>query len=678
MKCLAKLSLNLCLIVFFALPFGSQSQSKLFELQRADSRRISLSNVRNIPEIPESTNLLQINSGQGIQGSNLSVDLLANLSDGQLLGAATIEIHYDPTVIKPIACTPDPANKFSVKICNINFENNGQNPDSIRLGVVSSTGISSQATIASITFQLKGAPGSSTPLNLIAVTFVNTTGVSLPVTTQNGQITVTTPKPTIASLSPSSVIFGGPVFTLTVNGTNFINGSVVKWNGSARATTYVSNTKLTATISGADIASVGVISLTVYNPAPVNVESSPYNFYVNNPLPIIANIIPSSLLAGESSFKLIVNGTNFFNGSTIQWNGAGLATTFVSNIQLTANIDPQKIASGGLVNISVVNPAPGGGTSAPLTLTVINPQSTISKISPTSIMAGSPGFTLTVIGSKFVPASVIRWNGVDLATTWINSTQLAASIDASKVATGGTVSVSVFTPAPGGGTTSVLTFTIKNPVPKIVSLSPASVIVGGPTFTLAVNGAGFVPASIIRWNGVSLATTYVNSTQLTTSIDASLIVKAGTASVTVYNPGPAGGTSAKLKLAINNPVPILTSLTPVSTLAGGPAFQLSLTGSNFVPGVVVRINGSSVSTARVSSTQLIATIDAGKIAVAGMPLVTVVNPTPGGGASSTLPFTINNPVPVITGLSPASTVEGGAAFKLTVNGSSFVRGSVVR
>lgn len=72
--------------------------------------------------------------------------------------------------------------------------------------------------------------------------------------------------PTITSLYPSSMPAGGPSFTLTINGTNFVNGSVVTWNGTNRATTYMSVTQLTATILVGDIASPGTANVAVTNP----------------------------------------------------------------------------------------------------------------------------------------------------------------------------------------------------------------------------------------------------------------------------------------------------------------------------------------------------------------------------------------------------------------------------
>jgi concanavalin A-like lectin/glucanase superfamily protein len=76
------------------------------------------------------------------------------------------------------------------------------------------------------------------------------------------------------------------------------------------------------------------------------------------------------------------------------------------------------------------------------------------------VTAGSPPFTLTVTGSGFVGASVVLWNGSDRPTTVVSSTRLQAAISASDVALPGTASVTVFTPAPGGGASLARTFTV--------------------------------------------------------------------------------------------------------------------------------------------------------------------------------------------------------------------------
>jgi hypothetical protein len=83
-----------------------------------------------------------------------------------------------------------------------------------------------------------------------------------------------------------------------------------------------------------------------------------------------------------------------------------------------------------------------------------------------------------------------------------------------------------------------------NPVPLINQpLVPDAVAPGGAGFTLTVNGTGFVSGSVVNWNGSALVTTFVSSSQLTAAVAASDIATASTASVTVVNPSPGGGTS---------------------------------------------------------------------------------------------------------------------------------------
>src|SRR5579872_6899534 len=79
-------------------------------------------------------------------------------------------------------------------------------------------------------------------------------------------------------LVPDSTAPGGGGFTMTVNGTGFVSSSVVNWNGSPRATTFVNSSQLTAAILAADVASVGTASVTVVTPGPGGGASTPAYF----------------------------------------------------------------------------------------------------------------------------------------------------------------------------------------------------------------------------------------------------------------------------------------------------------------------------------------------------------------------------------------------------------------
>ncbi len=84
-------------------------------------------------------------------------------------------------------------------------------------------------------------------------------------------------------------------------------------------------------------------------------------------------------------------------------------------------------------------------------------------LAPSSAPPGSPGLTLTVNGTQFVSTSVVNWNGTPLSTTFVSFHQLMANVPGSNLTSASTASVTVSSPAPGGGTSNTVFFTITNP-----------------------------------------------------------------------------------------------------------------------------------------------------------------------------------------------------------------------
>ena len=185
---------------------------------------------------------------------------------------------------------------------------------------------------------------------------------------------------------------------------------------------------------------------------------------------------------------------------------------------------------------------------------------TITTISPNSAAAGGAAFTLTIDGTNFVAGSTVNFGGVAPATTFVNSTQLTAAIPASSIASTGTLAVTVSNPASGGGTSNSVNFTImsggSSSVSTLDALFPSCApageqLVDSTDNLLTVVGDGFVPGSVVRWNGTDLPTTSNGSINgLIAQVPASDIAVAGTAAVTVFNPPPGGGTSNSLSFTI--------------------------------------------------------------------------------------------------------------------------------
>lgn len=160
------------------------------------------------------------------------------------------------------------------------------------------------------------------------------------------------PAPGITSLSPTSALAGGASFTLTVNGTNFFDSSVVRWNGSSRTTNYVSSTQLTAVISASDIASNGTANVTVFTPSPGGGNTSELSFNI---------LLPNPPAAFNKSAP--TNGAiNQANGVTLTWGTSSGATSYEYCYDTTNNNTCSPWASNGTATTKTLNGLTSGST----------------------------------------------------------------------------------------------------------------------------------------------------------------------------------------------------------------------------------------------------------------------------------------------------------------------------
>lgn len=95
-----------------------------------------------------------------------------------------------------------------------------------------------------------------------------------------------------------------------------------------------------------------------------------------------------------------------------------------------------------------------------------------------------------------------------------------------------------------------------NPVPRINRLVPFYVLPGSGDFTLTLRGHSFVPSSQVRWNGAPITTTtsYIGNSELQVSVLANMVANRKLVSITVFNPGPGGGTSNTRIFLVGTPV----------------------------------------------------------------------------------------------------------------------------
>ncbi len=198
-----------------------------------------------------------------------------------------------------------------------------------------------------------------------------------------------------------------------------------------------------------------------------------------------------------------MTGANFVSQSTVTVNGSIRSSAFQGTTLLLANVSSTDVSTAGTLEIAVVNPPPGGGSSSNFPLRVKNPVPVVTTLTPTAILAGNPASFLGVNGSNFVPDSVITLNGAPRTTTFISSAAVQASLNAGDFASAGVVQVQVVNPADGGtggGTSNIATFAVNatelSGPPLIVDLAPdgtqantgicgATCVSGTPTLTTA-------------------------------------------------------------------------------------------------------------------------------------------------------------------------------------------------
>jgi hypothetical protein len=203
--------------------------------------------------------------------------------------------------------------------------------------------------------------------------------------------------------------------------------------------------------------------------------SNSENFTVDNRVPTITRLSPSSATAGAAAQTLTISGTNFLSTSTVRYNSVEHTARFVNSTELTISLSATDQATAGNYAVVVTNPSPGGGASNSENFTVDNRVPTITRLSPSSATAGAAAQTLTISGTNFLSTSTVRYNRVEHAARFVNSTELTISLSATDQATAGSYAVVVRNPSPGGGASNSENFTVSG---AVISLSATSLAFG--------------------------------------------------------------------------------------------------------------------------------------------------------------------------------------------------------
>ena len=429
-------------------------------------------------------------SGTGITMNSVTwnnsnqLTLVVSLATNATLGARNL------TITNPGGASVTATGAFTV---NAAPTSSGVFPDQISQGstnfttVVSGTNITPGATVlisgtgvtvnsatqtSATALSASLAAAANATLGWRDVTVVNADG-GRGVCSQCIQVVAAAAPPTITAVNPNSRAQGQTNQAIVITGSNFAtgfnNGGSVSFGAgiTTNSVTRNSATQLTAQITVAANAALGLRDVTVTNPGGIS-ATLPNGFSVTGaPVIAVTAVNPNSRMQGATNQAIVITGSNFATGFTANGGsvsfGAGITVISVtrnSATQLTARITVAANAAPGARNVTVTNP---GGASATLvggfSVTVAP---TITSVSPASAPRGTANLQVFVNGTNFAAGATATISGGGLTisgVTRLSATQIRMTVTIAAGANPTARNVTVTNPD-GGAVTRTGGFTI--------------------------------------------------------------------------------------------------------------------------------------------------------------------------------------------------------------------------
>jgi hypothetical protein len=449
---------------------------------------------------------------------------------------------------------------------------------------------------------------------IIATVPTGATNGPIFVSTANGSFTtssnfLTGTGPIITDFSPIMGTTNPPTY-VTIDGFNLSDATSVTFNGVKEYIT--AQTPLQVAITNAS----GTGPITVVSPQGSFTTSS--NFIATT-APIVTGFAPA--LAPVGTANIVINGLNFTDTKTVEFNGVSAAHSIVAPTQLNATVPNG--ATTGPITVVASNTASYTTTS---NFVVTTSAPVITGFTPAS---GVRGATVTINGGNFTNLSSVQFNGVSATYTPPTSTTvLYATVPAG--ATSGLISVKN-----GSGTgNSPAMFYLQ---PWITNATASGIV----NSSLTINGRNLTNASAVQVNGVNYV--FTNSP---TRIVATVPSNAVTGPITVTTPGG-------IFISTNSFV-VLPKIYSFSPTIGPAGTVVTITGTSLFDVTNVQFNGASAAPTNVMTNQLQAVVPTG--ATPGP--ITVV--TAGGDdvSSNSFTATFKSTLVLSKTVSPAITAPG--------------------
>jgi uncharacterized protein (DUF1800 family) len=352
----------------------------------------------------------------------------------------------------------------------------------------------------------------------------------------------------------------------------------------------------------------------------------------------------------NQQIQLTNNGLKIGSPMTFYVNGVQGGNSFLGTVDSKGIYTAPAIVpvpnSVTITAASVEHPSFPNGTAA---VSVLNPIPIVNAVSPATFPEGTA--QVVVNGSQFVFGAQIMWNGVAVPTTLLSGTQLVAVI-----------------PAPDPGTFPLV---VSNPNPGSANSATVPVVVGPGKVVLRLYAGDGSDVRVSNSLGFGLSVNGTTNTAVTVQVNEipngnaqiGTVVAQANGNI-IYTAPPVVPTPSNVvqltitsvdnptvsitqNISVLNPIPILNTSSPMNFNVGPPSTTVTLTGTNFINGAQVLMNGAPVPTTFNSGTLLTATLSPTE---SGNLDLQVLNPSPGSSTSADLIALVNGtpPIPIVT------------------------------
>jgi len=480
---------------------------------------------------------------------------------------------------------------------------------------------------------------------------------------------VIAPATTIGSIFPANAVAGGLGFSLSINGSNFKSNASVFFDATELVVRFISQKELAAQVPQSLVSKPGIHGISVQNGN--EFRSNEVIFQVVPDPPLLGSLDPASVTAGSSELTITVQGQKFQPGAIVRvietvHRGASLETTFLDSERLRARVPAALIERSGAMQLAVENPDFGVSNSIALKVLIKDPLVINEYLAdPPDTLAGdanqdgtrssSSDEFIELLNRSSEPFDISGYKLLDSDAVrhLFAAGTIVPPFEAAVVFGGGSPSGPfgnatenhlVFKASTGGLSLNNGgdTITLQDAQGRIVQQIKFGAVEGGAGQSLNRDpdgdGSTFAPHAIVAADGRRL-----------------------------FSPGVrADGETFTIK-------PIVQSLVPASVHVGSADLTLSVTGSRYMPGALVLLNGTILQTTFRSTELLEAVVPSNLLTAGGRADVQVKNPR--GELSGIVRFIISDDPPKLLRISPQKAGTGAENLEISISGERFQRGA---